>query len=47
MKLWSACIAAMVSALIVPPVATAAPFRFDRGRYQPEGLDSVTAVSGA
>ncbi len=38
---------ALAFALAVPEVASAAAFRFDRARYQPEGLDSVAAVSGA
>lgn len=49
MTVRSACagVIASISALAMPAVASAAAFQFDRGRYQPESLDSVTAVSGA
>ncbi len=37
----------VLSVLIGPVPVRAAPFRFERGRYQPEDLDSVSTVSGA
>lgn len=42
-----AAVIALASALAVPAVASAAVFQFERAQYQPEGLDSVAAVSGA
>lgn len=49
MTVRAACVGviAVISGLVGPAVASAAPFRLDRAQYQAEGLDDVTAVSGA